>query len=220
MRIILYILILTMSFQFNRDDLNAFAEKPHLIGRLIGKNKLKDLHSKWIINVWMHGIPLQAHRNSYKTTAVTEVGSIWWLLFHPSDRIAIYRKPYTEAARILNAIRKYFDMQPLIKLFEHVHGFVPKLIQKKEDVLTFNFKRTVTREGSLNAYGIENIRTGTHFEKAIADDFVTLLDRTSKAKREHTKQSVMELVTNIMEPGQKVGFVGTPWAISDAWSLD
>jgi hypothetical protein len=219
MKLIIYILIMIMSFEYNNNTLIQIRKQPHLLGHMVSETKLTELHSKWIKDVWENNKPLMAHRGAYKTTAVTQIGPVWWLLFHPNDRIAIYRKPYTEAANILNTIRKYFELEQIIKLFTFAHKKEPRFIRKKESVLTFNFKKKITKEGSINAYGIEKIRTGTHFEKAICDDFVVLEDRISKATRDKTKEPIRELITNIMDPGQHAGFVGTPWHKDDAWQL-
>jgi len=46
---------------------------------------------------------------------------------------------------------------------------------------------------------------------------VTDDDRYSKAEREKTVRSVQELLSNIIDRGKSVMFVGTPWHKDDAW---
>jgi len=158
-----------------------------------------------------------AHRGSYKTTGITEIGAIWWLLFHPQDRIAIIRKPYTEAAKTLWTIKQYFKQQVIKDLFFAVHGEEPKMTVSKENKIVFSFKKTVTKEGSIDCYSIDGSYTGNHYDKILCDDIIILKDRVSKAERESTKEGVRELLTNIIDPGKQCMFVGTPWHKDDAW---
>ena len=87
------------------------AQHPHIIGHIIGKSKLTDIHSEWIKWIWCAGsdtLAIMAHRGSYKTTAIDLVGTIWWLLFNPSDRVFIIRKTFTDAAKVTSAIAAAF----------------------------------------------------------------------------------------------------------------
>lgn len=208
-----------MSWQFTDRDLITVRDEPHKLGWMLGFKKLRPLHSKWIIDVWDKKIPLQAHRGSYKTTAIAIVGPIRELFRFPNSRIGLYKKPYSEAAKTLFTIRQCFEIAELNELFKFAHGFYPKALKKKESMLTFNFKTTVTNEGSLNAYGIEHVRTGTHVDEALCDDIMTLEDRTSKAKREKTKDGIREVQTNIVDNNRPVMFDGTPWHPKDGWLL-
>ena len=54
--------------------LDRVKNKAHLIGHLVGFNKLNELHSEWINKFWKKRrttYVLKAHRGSYKSTAVT-----------------------------------------------------------------------------------------------------------------------------------------------------
>lgn len=208
-------------FKWDMEHLLDIRDNPHKLGWLLGKDKLTEMHSEWIKHVFLstEHVSLQAHRGGFKTTAITEVGSIWWLLFNPNDRIALVRKPYTEAAKTLATIRKYFMMEPLQALFAFAHGFPPVMLQKKEQSLVFNFKKSVTKEGSLDAYGIDGQLTGNHYDLIITDDIVVLKDRLSQTERERTKEGVRELLTNVIDPGKHVINVGTPWHPKDAWEV-
>lgn len=213
-----------MSIGFNRDDLIALLlDKPHLMGHLAGKTKLTDLHSKWMKHVW--GQPsgihtsLMAHRGSYKTTCLTEIGILWWLLFHPSDRIALLRATWKTSVETLKAIAALAELEPIREVFHIIHGAEPKLLTNKEGRIVFNFKKNVTKEGSVDAYGIDSVPTGSHYDRILCDDIVVLEDRTSRAKREMTKISTMEILSNIIDRGKSVHFVGTPWHPDDAWEM-
>jgi hypothetical protein len=181
-----------MSFKFSAKEVDMILKHPHLLGHLIGKTKLTQQHSDWIHYLWCNEehCSIQAHRGSYKTTSVAEVGSIWWHLFHPSDRIALVRKPYTEASKTLGAIARYYQLEVIQALFTFVQGFCPRMLERKENRLVFNFKREITKEGSLDAWGTDQQMTGNHYDKILTDDIVVLKDRLSKAEREKTKSAV------------------------------
>lgn len=210
-------------FALTADHLQQILEHPHLLGHLVGKTKLTELHSKWIWEVW--GAPsgeptaLQAHRGAFKTTAVTEIGCVWWLLFHPNDRIALVRETFTAANDTLKTIKAYIKSEPIRALFKLAHKLYPKTIINKSGTVTYTFKKSITKEGSIDAYGIEQVPTGSHYDRIICDDIITINSRLSRAKRERVKEGVREILTNIIDPGKSVHIIGTPWHHDDAWSM-
>jgi hypothetical protein len=217
--------------KFPSDYLENIRKYPHLIGHLVGKTKLTEIHSDWIKYIWdSEHVPdlngefknhrsLMGHRGSYKTTAITEIGCIWWLLFHPNDRIAIIRKPYTEAAKTLWTIKKYMQTEAIRALFYKTHGIFPDFAVKKENKLSFVFKKIITKEGNIDCYSIDGNYTGNHYDKILCDDIIILRDRISRAERENTKEGCRELITNIIDPNKQCMFVGTPWHEHDAWEI-
>lgn len=208
-------------FHYTERELELIREHPHLLGHIIGKDRLAELHSLWIRYCWESNehCALQAHRGAFKTTAITMVGAIWWMLFHPDDRIAIVRKTFSDAAKVVAAIAQSMDLPEVRALFEFAHGMAPVATRRRDGQLTYNFKRTVTPEGSITAHGIDGSLTGTHYDKVLCDDFVTLKDRISRAEREYTKEIIREIDTNIIDPGKGVSYIGTPWATDDAWTI-
>lgn len=208
-------------------DYQALLERvrdyPHLLGHMVGKTLLTDLHSEWIWEVW-GGDPgentsLQAHRGAYKTTAITEIGIIWWLLFHPNDRIALVRENWTVSNETLKTIAKYLETDGIRALFNYAHGAPPIFKTRKDGKLEFSFKTSITKEGSIDSYGVNQVPTGSHYDAILCDDFVTIKDRFSKAQRESVKEGIKEIITNIIDPGKRCMFVGTPWHRDDAWEM-
>ena len=206
---------------YSNYDLALIREYPHILGHIAGKDRLTKLHSEWIRSCWEseQDFSLQAHRDAYKTTAVMVTGSIWWLLFHPNDRIGIIRKSFTDAALVVGTIKEIMMTPAIRELFRFAHGYYPEFKIKREGLLTFTFKETITPEGNVNAYGIKQTLTGTHLDKIGCDDFVTLEDRISPAEREKTKSRIREIRTNIIESGKCCFFIGTPWHKDDAWTV-
>jgi len=203
------------------EGINLIAEQPHLFGQILGMDKLSDIHSEWIRYIWDSNTPraLQAFRGSFKTTSICTLGAIRWLLFNPNDRIAIVRKHFGNAAEVVNAVASAMDLPQTQEAFRFRHGDYARFKVKRDGKLTFNFKKRVTPEPSVLALGIDGEFTGKHFDKIVADDFVTLRDRTSKAERRNTKMVVMELATNIIDPGKGSAWIGTPWHRDDAWRV-
>ena len=199
-------------WSWSPSHLRQLREHPHLIGHLLGKTKLQEMHSEWIRQVWESPVhnTLQAHRGAYKTTSITEVGCIWWLLFHPNDRIGLIRKPYTEAARTLKAISRYMKTEVMQSLFGYAHGVIPVAVTRQENSVTYNFKASITKEGNLDAFGTDSALTGSHYDKILCDDVVTLRDRISSAERRKTAEALHEILANVIDPGKQVMVIGTP----------
>jgi hypothetical protein len=208
-------------FRMNDDILLKIRKWPHLLGHAIGKTRLKELHSEWIRYMWESytSVALQAPRGTYKTTALDIVGPIWWLLFHPNDRIAIIRKTATDACDIIKTISAVMKLSEVQCIFQYAHGMIPYAQIDRDNKLVFNFKGTVTPEGNIDGYGIDGNYTGKHYEKILVDDVITRKDRWSRAERERVKNGIRELQTNVLEPGQPLMATGTPWHKKDAWEV-
>jgi hypothetical protein len=195
--------------------------KPHLLGSILGYEKLIKIHSDWIRECWdttgSHG--LMAFRGSYKTTSVVIVGIIRYFLFFPEARILLVRKTHDEACKVVKAVSKAFEKQELQVLFNMVHGIMPVKAVDKNNELLFNFKETVTIEPSLTAKGIKDAVTGAHFDVIIADDIIGVKDRLSPAEKESVKESIRELAGNIADPGALTIWLGTKWAKGDGWDV-
>lgn len=195
---------------------------PHLFGHLIGKTKLTPLHSQMWRELW--GRPdgehtgQMGHRGLYKSTIQVPIGTVIWLMFHPDDRVGIIRKAYQSAASQVAVIRQIMEMEEVRDLFRYVQGKAPEFVVKQDGMLTWDFKSTSTPEGNVNAYGIHQVPTGTHLDRALCDDITTKDDRYSKAEREKTVNSLMELLSNIIDRGKTVMINGTPWHKDDIWS--
>jgi len=203
-------------------DLEYIRDNPYVLGHLAGFTKLTPLHSEWIKYIWnpqQEKRALQAHRYSYKTTAIIVIGVIYWLLFHPNATIGIVRKTVTDAQECLRNISTLMQKDEFKAIFLKAHGITPRLEEDNANTLRFNFKETVTREGSVNAYGIKTGATGKHVDAAICDDFVTIDDKISVAERKRTAAMMEELIINVLNPAGLIGFIGTPWHRNDCWSL-
>lgn len=197
------------------------AHQPHILGHIAGKTLLTPEHSRWIKYIYLtsENRSLQAHRGSYKTTAIIVIGAIWYLLFNPDTRIAIIRKSFNDAADCLRNIRNIMQLPEIQYLFYIAHGKIPKPVVQQARSLVYSFKKTQTIEGNIDAYGIDSAITGKHYDKIKCDDIITVKDRVSQAERDRTDNAVRELQTNIIDPGKPICYIGTPWKKDDTWRL-
>lgn len=205
----------------NKTLAKKLIKHPHLLGHYLGYARLTELHSTWIKLCWMSkkDFSLQAHRGSYKTTAVMVIGCIWWMLFHFNDRILIIRKDFTAASDILKVVSRLMASPKMHTLFIEIYGFDYNTTVDRSDKWSWSLKETETREGNINAFGMSPNITGSHGDKVLCDDIITLKDRLSQAEREKTIEYIRELRSNIVDPGQPVIFTGTPWHKMDGWSV-
>lgn len=209
------------SSYYTMEHIDRIRKFPHLLGHICGFSLLTEIHSDWIKYIWDCGNKfrgLQAHRGSYKSTAIVEVGSVWWLLFHPDERICIMRKTFTDASEATATIAKIMQMPEIRELFRFLHGEYPDFRINRKEKLEFTFKKTNTPEGSIEPKGLDGGIVGHHYDRIICDDITTLKDRVSRAEREHSKEILREITTNIIDPGKPVSLIGTPWHKEDIWS--
>lgn len=208
------------SSYYSLAHLEAIRDQPHILGHIAGRDKLTATHSEWIKYIWdtNQSRGLQAHRGSYKSTAITAIGTVRWLLFHPDDRVCIIRKTFTDAAEVVATVAKIMEMPEIRELFRFAHGEYPDFRIYRKEKIEFSFKKTNTPEGSVEPKGLDAGLTGKHYDRIICDDITTLKDRISRAERERTKEIFREIATNIIDPGKPVSLVGTPWHKEDVWS--
>lgn len=157
---------------------------------------------------------------THNTTAVLEIGPVWYLLFYPDTRIGLVRKTFTDAREIVRVVANHFKSEVVHEIYKYVHGEDYEIVRNSDKGLLLSFKKGETKEMSVVPHGLDGSITGTHYDKIFGDDLVTLKDRLSRADRERTKEFIREIMTNIIDPGKFVAFTGTPWHREDAWSME
>lgn len=199
---------------------------PHKLGNSLGFKKLGDLHGDWISDMVFgdENRTLQAHRNSYKTTAV-EVSIALMLVLYPQKKILFMRKTDNDVKEVVETVKKLM-MNPIFK------ALVSELYKGIND--SFNLRFTISNSNQINtnltdsdprgtpqltAMGSESSLTGKHFDYIFTDDIVTINDRYSKAERERIKRIYQELEKNILNRGGRIYNTGTPWHKDDAFTL-
>jgi hypothetical protein len=195
--------------------------RPDLFGQALGYKKLLPIHGDWIRYIWFtdESRALQAHRGSYKTTAITVVGSIIYALLNPDRRICILRKDDTSASGIIQEIAQHMKGAMVRGAISYLYkGRDIRVLKHNSSEVTTSLKTRPTKEAQITGRGLFSSLTGQHYERIITDDIVTLKDRVSGPERERTIQYRQEL-RNIINPGYPISDVGTPWHKEDAFSI-
>ena len=201
--------------------LKLIANNPHIFGQALGYKKLSKLHGYFIHTAFDEKLGsevlIQAHRNSYKTTSLSVVGVIWYLLFNPNATFMLLQKESGKAQALVNEIIRHYEGDFLGRLYWDLFG-IKKIKTKNwsQQSLTLSTRGNIGKEGSIDAMGLSGGYTGYHYNYIMGDDLVTIVDRTSKAERERTKIQIGEL-KNIPQLGTgRIVFSGTPWHKEDA----
>src|SRR4030042_327670 len=203
------------------DDIAIFIKYPHIFGHYLGYDRLKQIHSEWIKLAWLSPVEsLQAHRNSYKTTSVLIVGSIWYLLFFNSNATILFiRKKEGDTSKVIRTLRSFFESPEILAITSSFHGTNSlKTDNWSTQGITISLKKNKPPEGNIEGAGIGGAITGSHYDFIMPDDIITLEDRVSRASREWTKEFIREL-TNMKSPIGKIFFSGTPWHKDDGWTI-
>ena len=202
--------------------IRTLIDTPHIIGNLLGYDKLLPIHSEWIKYIWHtnDSRTLQAHRGSYKTTAIIIIGTLIHTIIKPGDRNLILRKEFDLNVKpIIRELTRLYQTDGVKEITTAAWGY-PLEIERadsKEIMLNGPDKRNGTQPNVTGASIYQSL-TGQHYDRVLTDDIVTLKDRTSHAEREKVKLQYQELL-NIADPGAPISNIGTPWHKQDAFSI-
>lgn len=199
--------------------IDLILEEPIKLGHWLGFTDLKDLHNEWIRDFILkqEDQTLLAHRNSYKTTCLSiAIPSL--ILLKPNNNIIFLRKTDTDTVEIINQAKNILKSDVFNHFSQKIYGVDIKLIKENQNEIDTNLKTSITGRSQLVGLGIDTSITGKHADLVITDDIVNIKDRVSKAKREATKISYMEL-QNIKKKSGRILNTGTPWHKEDAISI-
>lgn len=204
----------------NQEMIDYIYKNPFILGQMLGYKDLTEDHNNWIIDLWLNDKDqtLQAHRNSYKTSAILVTGTIWYLLFFPETTIAIIRKSETGASAILQEITKHYLSETIRYIYKEWFDVEFILKDYNQTKLNIPTRKNITKEFNIEIFGKGTNITGSHFKKIMIDDIITEKDRYSKAERESTKNYIREL-KNIKTIDGIIIATGTPWHPDDAFTI-
>lgn len=194
-------------------------EKPVMVGRSVGFDKLTDLHNAWICRMVRSSedMTLQAHRGSYKTTCVS-IAIACSMVLLPNKKILFMRKTDADVKEVVRQVRNILLSPTMQGLAELIHGTPLVITTQTAAELNTNLATDNKGTSQLVATGVNGSLTGKHFDRIFTDDIINAQDRTSKAERDHTKLIYQEL-QNIRNRGGVIINTGTPWHKEDAFSL-
>lgn len=199
--------------------INFMLNSPDRYARLLGFNKLTDIHRNWIVDMvrGKEDTTLQAHRGSYKTTCVSIALSEIIILL-PRLRTMFMRKTDNDVKEIIKQVQKILSDPHTVYIIQCIYGINLKM--QTQSVTEVNTNLSVDTRGTsqLLGIGLGGSITGKHFDRIFTDDIVNVKDRTSRAERERTKLAYQEL-QNIKNKGGRIFNTGTPWHKDDAFSI-
>lgn len=199
--------------------LKMLMERPVDFGKLVGFDKLTDLHNQWIVDMvrTKEDKTLQSHRGSYKTTCVS-IALSDLIIVRPQLRVAFFRKTDTDSKEIIRQVRKILEHDATRYLTYSLYGSPIRLIESSSNAITTNYTTDTKGTSQAIGMGLGGSITGKHYDRVFTDDIVNVNDRMSKAERDRTKLMYQEL-QNIKNRGGVIYNTGTPWHKDDAFTL-
>lgn len=199
--------------------INFMLNSPDRYARLLGFNKLTDIHRNWIVDMvrGKEDETLQAHRGSYKTTCVSIALSEIIILL-PRLRTMFMRKTDNDVKEIIKQVQKILADPHTLYLVQVIYGINLKMQTQSVTEVNTNLSADVRGTSQLLGIGLGGSITGKHYDRIFTDDIVNVKDRTSRAERERTKLAYQEL-QNIKNKGGRIFNTGTPWHKDDAFSI-
>ena len=193
--------------------------RPVRYARLLGFDKLGDLHNDWIMDMvrGKEDETLQAHRGSYKTTCVSIALSEIIILL-PTLCTMFLRKTDNDVKEIIKQVQKILSDPHTLYLVQCIYGVNLKLQTQSVTEISTNLTVGVRGTSQLLGIGLGGSITGKHYDRIFTDDIVNVKDRVSRAERERTKLAYQEL-QNIKNKGGRIFNTGTPWHKDDAFSI-
>lgn len=198
---------------------NFLLKRPSDFGRLLGFNKLSELHNEWIKEMvsGKGDKTLQASRGTYKTTCVSIALALIIILL-PTKRTIFLRKTDNDVKEVIKQVQKIL-LSPYSQYFvQAIYGVNLTLLTASATEIITNLSIDIKGTSQLVGVGIGSSLTGKHFDRIFTDDIVNVSDRISKAERDRTKVVYQEL-QNVKNRGGRIFNTGTPWHVEDAFSI-
>lgn len=217
-----------------QEVINLMTSEAHVVGRMLGTgyDLLEPIHSdwvkNWITNPYNHRITVhQAHRNSYKSTAL-RLFIAEEMILNPFLTIILLRKSEDSVKELINGVSKILD-SPLFATFANI--LYPDIafkggFKKPTDTalsIDTNLNTSLSGEFQLRGLGLGSPLTGKHGKLIITDDICSLEDRESESERKNTIAKYQELMNVLSNDKASVDArilnIGTPWHEEDVFKL-
>lgn len=201
---------------------------PYLLGDALGYNLLEEIHGNWIKEAWesKDDITHLSFKCSYKTTAITIVGSIWWILFHPEDTILVVTPTAWTSDRIFREIKRNYEHENIKIIYYGNSVYDIKIKDKWSKVsMSLNTKLQDTTEGNIDQSSMPNLMNSwdinnesRKYDKIICDGLVDHRDSFSEHERSK-KIPWLNRLKSLLKPDGNIIHVGTPHHKDDFYSL-
>ena len=192
---------------------------PAKFGNLLGYERLTELHNGWIRDMLFGrgDATLQAHRGSYKTTAVGVALTVQ-LMLRGGENCMFIRKTDDDVKEVIRQVQKNLRHPATQSLYRVLTGGALELTTHTSTEITTTSYRGVSGASQLIGIGTQSSITGKHADRIFTDDIVNLQDRKSRAERERIKAFYHEL-RNVCNRGGRIYNTGTPWHKEDAFTV-
>ena len=201
------------------DAYRFLTEAPAEFGQMLGYTKLTELHNDWIRRM-LYGegdMTLQAHRGSYKTTAVGVALTVQ-LMLRGHENCLFIRKTDENVREVILQVEKNLRHRASRALYRVLTNEALELRTATGMAVTTSAYTGLSGAAQLLGIGSQSSITGKHADRIYTDDIVNLQDRRSRAERERVKGFYHELL-NVCNPGGRIVNIGTPWHREDAFSV-
>lgn len=203
------------------DVLRLIRRYPYKIARAVGFNDFKRFpHNAWMRSILFSRkevLTLQAHRGSYKTTALSVCIALMMVLW-PRKTILLIRKTEDDIMTFVAQVKNILQSDSFRWLVEVLYDTEIEFRKQTSFALDTNLSTGISGAYQFDTLSLTGSLTGKHADIVITDDIVTLKDRVSRAEREQTKRQYMEL-QNVVNRGGRIINTGTPWHKEDAFQL-
>ena len=199
--------------------IDVLINHPVKFARMLGFNKLTELHEQWIIDMvrGKEDKTLMAHRASYKTTCVS-IALAEIIILLPRLKTMFMRKTDTDIKEVIKQVQKILVDPHTLYIVQCIYGINLRLTIQTANEISTNLANDVKGTSQLIGIGTGGSLTGKHYDRIFTDDIINLQDRISKAERDRTKLVYQEL-QNIKNRGGRIFNTLTPWHKEDASML-
>jgi len=197
---------LTDLFYFCKEILNydLIHIKPH---KELCKFLVKDKKKKKLILM---------PRGSFKSTIISIGYVLWRLVNNRNLRVLIDSETYGQSSSILKAIKNHIEQN---ETFRAVFGDLRPSnmdVAWRADEITIAGRDKVRREASIMTSGVEQVKTGYHFDIIIMDDVVSEKSVNTPEQMAKTIEHY-RLLLSILEPGAELIITGTRYSYADLY---
>lgn len=154
---------------------------------------------------------IQAHVESGKSSALTVARTLWELGRNPSLRAAVVSNTHGQAAKLVRSIAAYIEQSP--ELREVFPGLVPAT-PWTDSSLTVQ-RPTLTKDPSVQAFGVHGAVIGSRLDLLILDDVVDFENARTQEQRDLLVQWVLATLMGRLTAKARVLVVGTAFHPED-----
>jgi len=186
---------------------------------MLGYTRLTGLHNEWIRDMLFGkgDRTLQAHRGSYKTTAVGVALTVQ-LMLRGWENCMFIRKTDDDVKEVIRQVEKNLRHPAAKGLYKALTGAELQMPVHTSTEVTASGYRGLSGAAQLIGIGTQSSITGKHADRIFTDDIVNLQDRKSRAERERVRAFYHEL-RNVVNRGGRIFNTGTPWHKEDAFAV-